>query len=203
MDNASRSQRTRDAAIKAALSIIAREGASHLTLDAIAAESGISKGALTHQFRSKKEILEALLDRQYEFFSNFSRGYLAKHSAEHTLPELAAEIATLRETLKDSHSLVFALLGAIAEDPRLLQKSRYDAKKIVETIKKEAEDSDLTTVRWLAARGLAITALLGMCPLSKSERDRLFGYLLDDARWSVPPAQQRNGRVSRICDSPR
>jgi len=50
MDNATRSERSRTAAIQAALTIIARDGPGKLTFDAIARESGMSKGGLMHQF---------------------------------------------------------------------------------------------------------------------------------------------------------
>ena len=44
MDNATRSERSRNVALDAALVIIARDGPGRLTLDAIARESGLSKG---------------------------------------------------------------------------------------------------------------------------------------------------------------
>lgn len=43
MDNASRSERSRNVALDAALVIIARDGPGRLTLDAIARESGLPK----------------------------------------------------------------------------------------------------------------------------------------------------------------
>ena len=57
MENAARSERSRKAAIQAALTIIARDGPGRLTLDAIARESGISKGGVMHQFRTKEAVL--------------------------------------------------------------------------------------------------------------------------------------------------
>ena len=167
MDNATRSERTRAAVLKAALAVIAREGASHLTLDAIARESGLSKGALTHQFRTKKEVLKALLDHQTEFFEGFSRNYMAEHASEHSQPKLAAQIATLREALVGPNSLVFALLGAVAEEPSLLRRTRSTDAETSEAIKAEAPDPDVATLRWVAARGLTVTALLGLLPIFK------------------------------------
>ena len=35
-----------------------------------------------------------------------------------------------------------------------------------------------------AARGLLLSALFGMSPLSKAEHDRLFARLLDDQQWT-------------------
>src|SRR5438445_7766724 len=115
MDNTSRSERTRNAAIQAALAIIARDGPGRLTLDAIAQESGISKGGLTHQFRTKEAVLKALLEHQIEYFQDFSRKYLGEHGSSQAEPHLAAQIATLREAIAQPHSVAFALLGAATQ----------------------------------------------------------------------------------------
>lgn len=183
MDNATRSQKTRAAVIDAALTIIARDGAGHLTLDAIAQESGLSKGALTHQFRTKKEVLKALLERQMEFFEHFSSCYAKEHAGQYAQPELATQIATLREV--GSSPLTFALLAAVAEEPSLMSAPRSaDARKL-KTIRAEASDPDAAVMRWLAAHGLALTSLLGLCPLDESQKNRLFEQLLDEDRWTL------------------
>ncbi len=197
MDNASRSQRTRDAAIRAALAIISRDGASHLTLDAIVRESGLSKGALTHQFPTKKAVLKALLEHQMQFFENFSRTYLAEHGLEHPQPHLAAQIATLREALADPNALFFALLGAMAEEPALLSVTRAGEASKLKAIKAEAADPDLAILRWFAARGLTLSGLFGLSPLSERERERMFALLLDDAYWhdrAQSPSKARDRR---------
>lgn len=182
MDNATRSERSRNAALQAALAIIARDGPGRLTLDAIARESGMSKGGLMHQFRTKNAVLEALLDYQTEQFEAFSGSYMAKTTSAQ--PELAAQIATLHEITAKPNSVTFAMLAALADDPSLLAGPRnLDAKK-VKAIKAEAADPQLALLRWAAARGLAITAMLGMCPLSEKERSQLFERLLDDAQWT-------------------
>ena len=56
MDNATRSERSRNTALKAALTILSRDGLNALTFDALARESGISKGGLLHQFGTKDGI---------------------------------------------------------------------------------------------------------------------------------------------------
>src|SRR6516225_1007090 len=100
MDNASRSERSRNAAIQAALAIIARDGPGRLTLDAIARESGISKGGVLHQFRTKTAVLQALLQHQMDFFDRFARDYVARMEPDQAEPTLATQIATLREAVK-------------------------------------------------------------------------------------------------------
>ncbi|CAN7349707.1 TetR/AcrR family transcriptional regulator [Bosea sp. LjRoot9] len=183
MDNASRSERTRNAVIQAALTIIARDGAGKLTMDAIARESGISKGGVMHQFRTKQAVVKALLERQVESLDAFSRNYLASYDPSKTQATLSSEIAIQREVLAKPTSAVFAILGAIAEEPGFLAMFReLDAKRL-EIIKADAPDPDLATLRWLAARGMVFTAILGLCPLSDEERQRLFERLLDHSRW--------------------
>lgn len=183
MDNASRSQRSRNAALQAALTIIARDGPGRLTLDAIARESGMSKGAVTHQFHTKEEVIKALLEQQTDYFEDFSRRYLAKFGSGTSQRALAAQVAMNREAIRTSHPVAFAVLGALVKDPSLLAFTRKIDEKSVEAIKAEAADPQLALLRWAAARGLTWLSLIGLCPISNKERDQLFERLLDDEQW--------------------
>ncbi|MBS0521773.1 MAG: TetR/AcrR family transcriptional regulator [Proteobacteria bacterium] len=192
MDNPSRSERTRNAALQAALTIIARDGPGRLTLDAIAKESGISKGGLMHQFPTKVAVLKALMEHQIDYFDKFARKYAAEHGAGQAEPQLAMHIATLREVVSTPHSVAFAILGAAAQEPSLLSLTRETDAKIVERIRTEAADPDLAMMRWAAALGLALTTLFGMSPLSEQERSRLFDFVADDRNWSRPSGERKS-----------
>ena len=183
MDNASRSERSRNAALEAATRIIARDGPGRLTLDAIARESGLSKGGVMHQFRTKEAVLKALLERQMDHFEEFSTRYLAKVSATSANPNLATQLATVREAATSPNSAALALVAAMVENPGLMVLPREREMKRVEAIKAEASDPDLALLRWAAARGLLLSSLFGMSPLSKDEHQRLFARLLDDDQW--------------------
>ena len=187
MDNNSRSERTRNAVLEAAITIIVRDGPNRLTLDAIVRESGISKGGLMHQFPSKEAVLKALLARQTEHFGKFSADYREKDGQDKAQPELATQIATLREAMSTKHTIAAAILGAMVQDPGMMTPLREKDARHVEAIKAEAADPDLALLRWLAARGMVFTALMGHCPLSDEDRDRLFARLLDDRQWEGVP----------------
>jgi AcrR family transcriptional regulator len=193
MDNATRSERSRNVALDAALNIIARDGPGRLTLDAIARESGLSKGDVMHQFRTKEGVLKALLERQMAHFEGFSAAYRAKARAESASPELATEIATVREAANTPNSAALALLAAMVESPDLMDLPHQNDLNTIAAIKAEAADPDLAMLRWAAARGLLLGALFGMFPIGKPERDRLFARLLDDSQWSAleKPAKLR------------
>ncbi|QEX21125.1 TetR family transcriptional regulator [Hypericibacter adhaerens] len=183
MDNASRSERSRNAAIQAALTIIARDGPGRLTLDAIAREAGMSKGGVMHQFPTKQAVLMALLDQQRAYFEEFSQRFKAENRSATAEPELAARIATWREVALKREPVAFAILGALIEDPGFLSVGRDTEAKKVDLIKAEAEDPQLALLRAAAAQGLALASLLGISTLSEKERAQLFERLLDDAQW--------------------
>ncbi len=185
MDNPSRSERSRKAALAAALTIIARDGPGRLTLDAIARESGLSKGGLMHQFRTKEAVLRALLEQQLAHFAQFTEEFRRKNTAALAHPELATQIATSKEIIAQQHSVAQAMLAALASDPRLLVDAREQDARRVEQIKAEATDPELAVLRWAAARGLALLSMLRLCPIPEAELGPLFARLLDDGQWTA------------------
>jgi AcrR family transcriptional regulator len=193
MDNASRSERTRKAALQAALTILARDGPARLTLDAIARESGMSKGGLTHQFPTKEAVLKALLQHQIEHFGEFTARYLAEAGAASAQPQLAAQLATLREAITQPHSVTLAILGALTQDPGLMSQTREASGKTVDAIKAEAADPQTALVRWAAAQGLVLMTMVGLNPLTDQERGQLFDHLLDDRQWSALAERKPRG----------
>jgi AcrR family transcriptional regulator len=195
MENAVRSERSRNAILEAALVVIVRDGPHHLTLDAIARESGISKGGLMHQFRSKKAVLKALLERQAAYFGAIFEVYLNETDAQTPEATLSAQIATMRDAVVEQKSFAFAMLSVLAEEPELLAVFReIDAERIAK-IRTEATDPELSILRWSAARGLMLSALFGLCPLSQNERAALFARLLDADRWTGYAKPPRPGRA--------
>jgi AcrR family transcriptional regulator len=59
---------TRARLLEAAIAVAERDGAAHLTLDAVAAQAGVSKGGLLYHFPDKDRLLETLLEAMLERF---------------------------------------------------------------------------------------------------------------------------------------
>ena len=99
----------------------------------------------------------------------------------------------MREAASAPNSAALALVAAMVENPGLMSLPRDREMKRVAAIKAEAADPDLALLRWAAARGLLLSCLFGMSPLSKAEHDRLFARLLDDKQWTglEQPSRQR------------
>jgi len=193
MENSLRSKRTRDAAIAAALAIVTREGAAKLTIDAIARESGVSKGGVLHHFRTKEAVLKALFEHQIEKGTALYQSLLEAMPPQQPERHLAAQIAAFRTSVSHPKSATFAIATAMAEAPELVAGIRENDAQRVEIVKAEAPDPTIALIRWSAAMGLALSEILGICPVSEPERERLFDYLQNDRHWSnsMPAAPVR------------
>lgn len=63
-------QLIRDRLLAATIELLVEEGIGAVTLNAVAARAGVSKGGLQHHFCSKQELLEALSSQVLDHFKN-------------------------------------------------------------------------------------------------------------------------------------
>lgn len=191
MDNPTRSETTRKKAIESAFVILTRDGVRGLTFDSLAQESGISKGGLMHQFRTKNAVLKALLDFQRQDFDRIAQKHLAGEGASKTEQFLSMQIAMYRAAASQPHSVARAILAVMAESPELLTESHDSDVDRMKRLQAEAADPELALLRYFAASGIAFNYLLGISPLSKAARERLFIRLMDDDSWESQRRQAR------------
>jgi AcrR family transcriptional regulator len=165
---------TRRRLLDAAAAVVRRDGAQALTLDAVAAEAGVSKGGLLYHFASKRELLDAML-----------AGWLE---------EFAAEIETAQEGRSFAHGYVrasdmsgwaaserateFGLLAAMVDQPATLGRVRERYAAWQEQLAAEAADPVPATVARLAADGLWLQDLLGLAPPAGELREQVMARML-------------------------
>src|SRR4051812_585847 len=155
---------TRNKLLDAAAVVVKRDGAQALTLDAVAAEAQVSKGGLLYHFNTKRELVQAMIERWLEEFqreietadSGFVRGYVkASAPAENELGMLAAVVA----------------------DPGLLAAVREQYAIWQDRVEREGRDPVDATVARLAADGLWLAELLGMAPPTGALREQVLERL--------------------------
>ena len=148
----------------AAAAVVHRDGAQALTLDAVAAEAEVSKGGLLYHFKSKRDLVEAMVERWLSEFQremdeadpSFVRGYVkASAPAGNELGMLAALIA----------------------DPSLLVSVRRQYGIWQDRVEREGRDPVDATIARLAADGLWLAELLGMGPPTGELRDHVLQRL--------------------------
>src|SRR3954471_23121847 len=156
--------RTRDNLLDAAAKVVHRDGAQALTLDAVAAEAEVSKGGLLYHFKSKNDLVQAMVERWMAEFEreiadadpSFTRGYV-KASAP-----VGSELG---------------MLAALIADPSLLVAVRRQYGIWKDGVEREGRDPVDATVARLAADGLWLAELLGMAPPTGALREQVLARL--------------------------
>lgn len=161
---------TRRRLLDAAETLARRLGPANVSLDAVAAEAGVSKGGLFYHFPSKVRLLEALVADHLDRLS------LALQAEEQTGRPDSVIITYLQQFLDDrQHNTPppSGLLSVFAENPRLLEPIRLYEQGFLERIRENARDPEAATLVFLAVQGIRAAELLGTLPIEASEAQAL------------------------------
>jgi AcrR family transcriptional regulator len=159
---------TKDRLLDAAATVVRRDGAQALTLDAVAKEAAVSKGGLLYHFKSKGDLVAAMVDR-----------WLAQFGAEMEAADAAFVRGYIKASTPDEHEL--GMLAAMVADPSLLVAVRHQYGIWQDRVERESRDPVDATVARLAADGLWLAELLGMGPPTGELREQVLRRVLDMA----------------------
>ncbi|MBB5830233.1 TetR/AcrR family transcriptional regulator [Brachybacterium aquaticum] len=162
-------ERTRAAILEAALRMMAEHGTG-VSLAAIAEDAGVSKGALTHHFRSRNALEEALV---HDVNDRFRAEVLAHVDLTENRPgkllrayvrTLASDSAAAREIFSPS-----SLLLQLGSRPFVEASMQEDARRWREALSADGLDEATVVVVRLGAEGVASS--LGSPYLTDRELD--------------------------------
>ncbi|WP_058835178.1 TetR/AcrR family transcriptional regulator [Luteimonas abyssi] len=117
---------TRKRILEAAESLSQRMGAAHLTLDAVAAEAGVSKGGLLYHFPSKEALLGGMVEHHMEQHRRSLEAARARHPdspAGYMCAYLEAQMDEQHHRLHEPHA-VRSFIAAAVNTPSLLEQPR-------------------------------------------------------------------------------
>jgi AcrR family transcriptional regulator len=160
----------REQLLDAAVAVIRRDGAAALTLDAVAAEAGASKGGVLYHFASKRALIDGLLSR-----------WLDERESQLDGPDFAAAYVRscdLSAAGPAATASEFGILAALIEDPEVLQVARERAADWMERMLGGALAREDAWLVRLAADGLWYSDLLGIAPPRGADRRRVTARLL-------------------------
>ncbi len=158
--------RTKDRLLDAAGAVVMRDGAQALTLDAVAEEAEVSKGGLLYHFKSKRDLVEGMVER-----------WLAEFEREMDEADPAFVRGYVQASAPAGNEL--GMLAALIGDPSLLVTVRRQYGIWQDRVEREGRDPVDATVARLAADGLWLAELLGMGPPTGALRDRVLQRLLE------------------------
>jgi len=170
-----RKNNKRNAILDAALQVVEDEGANHLTIDAVAAKAGLSKGGVLYHFASKKALLSAMLE--YLIEANKSR--VQKRAKD--LRPLSALLHVNDRMTSAERRASLALLAAAAEDPELLTPAREYVAEVMEQISASTDDSVDALILFLANEGLRFLDILELNPMNDAQSKKVIEHLSKEA----------------------
>jgi AcrR family transcriptional regulator len=157
--------------LDAAVAVIRRAGAAALTLDAVAAEAGVSKGGVLYHFASKRALIDGLLERWLDDFE-------ARLGSDDDPLAAYVKACDLSAAGRDRAASEFGMLAGMIGEPRVLEATRERQAGWMERMLADAADpADAWVVR-LAADGLWYSDLLGVAPPRGEDRRRVIARLL-------------------------
>jgi len=175
--------------LDAAEAVVVRQGIANLTLDAVAAEAGMSKGGLLHHFRTKDRLVEALVVRSAE---NWRACYLEAYGrtpegpgrmARALLSYCLSDAQGWTDQLRHSSSAVFA---ALAQNPSLIEPMRAVYSDLHRRIAEDGLPPGVGEAIAAAIDGLWLDWVLGLAPVNQEVVVRVRIALEDMLRRSQP-----------------
>ena len=168
---------SKEVMLDAAEAIVLESGARHMTLDAVAARAGVSKGGLLYHFPAKEALLRGMLERLSKYIDE-TRKKKGKGLKEGPRREIKAFILSSVDRDSQKDQIGSALLAAVAHDPNLLHPARDDSRRRLDELIQSGLKFRRAAVIFFAVHGLVLSELLSLSPLSIKERDQLVEELL-------------------------
>ncbi len=175
---------TRQKILETAVSIVESNGAAHLTIDAVAAAAGLSKGGVLYHFPSKRALLEAMLSLLMETSTQRIQKLREEPPAQEQ-PTIVPMIQAEQEQQPKERAMALAILAAAAEDPSLLNPAKTFIADRFREAGVDTTDAQLAHILLLAAEGLRFLDMLNLLPKEIANREQFFDRLLLLAR-SLP-----------------
>lgn len=161
---------SREKLLEAAGDLITRNGVHDLTLDAVAAAAGVTKGGLIYHFKTKDDLLGAVVERMTEHLDQRSRNKATKRG-----DTKSALLLTFVDDTFDMPSsekqLLTNLLSAASSYPHLLGPVRATFMRTYGELSDAGNEAGLALVLAVALDGISLVELLGLHQFTKRQRE--------------------------------
>ena len=175
----------RGSLLRAAATLVAERGYSALTLDAVGAATGVSKGGVLYHFPTKAALVAALLE---ELTTGFDADQTAAHDADPIAPGAWTRAYVTASSVppqnESAQLATVALLAAVGYDPSLLEPLQARHSNWVKRLDDDGLPGVDAHVVRLAADGLWAADLFNLAPPDPALRARIHARLAELATAS-------------------
>ncbi|MBN9023372.1 MAG: TetR/AcrR family transcriptional regulator [Rhizobiales bacterium] len=170
--------RARDKILAAAEELARIAGPGNLSLDAVAARAGVSKGGLLYHFPTKAKLLQALVE---QFLASFDETLREREALNGGAPD--SLVHAYLDTLVGEHLChqppPSGLLAALGEDPDFLEPVRRFDRSLLDRMKANSSDPTLALIVFLALHGMKSQQLLNIASVNEAEFKAVVARLYD------------------------
>lgn len=183
----------RDRMLDAAVAVVVRQGIANLTLEAAAAEAGMSKGGLLHHFPNKDRLVEALVTRCAEHVREGSvQAYQCTPEGPGRMARaLLGHLGNAKEWTEQCQQSSSAMFAALALNPRLIEPMRAVYSELRQRIAEDGLPPGVGETVMAALDGLWLNRVLGLAPVDQERMDQIRRALESLLNQSRRPARRR------------
>ncbi len=174
----------REALLDAAERVVIRDGAAKLTLDAVAAEAGISKASVLYDYKTKRELVRKLIERRVTAEETLVQQLIGSGKDE---PDkyVRSQLSVLARTISEAdRSVGLNLCVALTQDVSLREPVQKAIQGSVSEITRSSRHPRSALLAFLAMQGLVLLEWFDWHSFSSSERSEIIGnisWLIDQA----------------------
>jgi AcrR family transcriptional regulator len=169
--------RSYDTIVDAAETVVIEAGASHMTLDAVAAKAGVSKGGLLYHFPTKVALLEAMIARRIKIREE-SRKRACRELPDGPTREVKGYVLSALFRDQSNYRIGAPILAALAQNPKLVEPLRETIRNLYAGFVSSGIKFERAAIIALAADGLLLQEILSISPFTEEQRSRVVEELL-------------------------
>lgn len=150
-------------------------GPAHLSLDAVAARAGLSKGGLLYSFPTKAKLLEAVVE---EYMKEHERSMEVQETLQvGDKNRVARAFLDVSRIEADQEPQNCGVLAALVENPDFIIPVRHYHRQLVDRMTADATDPVTVLIAYLATTGIECSRLLDCEVLTEEEQLSVFSRL--------------------------
>lgn len=158
----------RGALLDAAEHVVLRDGPAHLTIDAVAAEAGVSKGGVLYAFATKDILIDAMLARVVAEYDKLAEGFLAR-APDHSERHILAHVQASAGVDPASGGRAAALMASFIRSPQFRKETIDYYRGLFSRIDSSTERGRRARLALLAAEGAFTLRGFGLHPFTDAE----------------------------------
>jgi AcrR family transcriptional regulator len=143
-----------DQVLDAAEAVVGRLGAARLTLDAVAAEAGIGKASVVYDFKSKQNLVKAVIARKVRLEEERIRAAVDAVARQPNAEMLGRIAAASDAPTDETRAVALNLCAALAQDADLRRGLKRFYEKEIAAVTDAAEKPSTALLAFLALEGL-------------------------------------------------